>query len=271
VVAVSLALLSPGLAQTGASPWSEHSGASLRLIDGGRDAAGILHAGLEIRLPAGFKTYWRSPGDSGVPPVVSFDGSQNLGMADVLFPAPVSFADGAGGQSWGYRADVVLPVRVTPVDTTQPVVLVAKVDYAVCEKLCIPVQAEATLVVGGASPPDAALATLVAAHRARVPVKSGIGDSGGLAVVAVRPGDRADRFVLDVRSSAADGLAVFFEAPPGWFVETGVPVAGAEGVVSVPATVVEKPRDAASGHVNLVVTAVAAESAIEVALIVPAP
>ena len=86
------------------SPWDNAVQSAARLIAaparaeiGGR----VFRAGVEIKLKPGWKTYWRYPGDSGVPPVFDFSKSQNVKTITVLFPAPMRFADGAGGSSIG--------------------------------------------------------------------------------------------------------------------------------------------------------------------------
>jgi DsbC/DsbD-like thiol-disulfide interchange protein len=108
-----------------------------------------------MRLNPGFKTYWRHPGDSGVPPSFRFEGSRNLKSARVHFPAPRRFADGAGGFSIGYDGpEILLPLAITPVDPAKPVELVMEADYAVCEKMCVPASGKASLLLSadGKSP-----------------------------------------------------------------------------------------------------------------------
>ena len=74
----------------------------------------------------GWKTYWRYPGDSGVPPRFDFAGSDNVETVTVLWPAPQRFADGAGGNSIGYTDDVIFPLRIVPQDRGKPVTLRAE-------------------------------------------------------------------------------------------------------------------------------------------------
>ena len=68
-----------------ASEWSMGHKSRTRLTAG---RAGNLYAFIEIELAEGWKTYWRSPGDSGIPPHIEFGRSKNLGSATVLFPQP---------------------------------------------------------------------------------------------------------------------------------------------------------------------------------------
>src|ERR1700752_4520566 len=114
-----------------ASSWDGDARSAMRLVAGSSlGAAGGLRAGVEIRLASGWKTYWRYPGDSGVPPAFDFSKSENVKSATVLFPAPMRFDDGAGGHSIGYKQGVLFPVHVVPKDMAKPAVLRVKIDYA---------------------------------------------------------------------------------------------------------------------------------------------
>ncbi len=104
----------------------------------------VFHAGLEIKLGPGALTYWRQPGDAGVPPYFSFEGSENLGKAQVLYPAPSRIKEDEG-EAFGYQEKVIFPVLVTPQDKSRTVTLKVKANYAVCERICIPVTAQAQL------------------------------------------------------------------------------------------------------------------------------
>src|SRR5208282_6171329 len=117
-----------------ASAWDKEAHAEARLLAGSviktTDAA-FLRAGIEIRLDPGWKTYWREPGDSGVPPTFDFSGSENVKAVTVLWPAPGRFPDGAGGNSIGYLDHVILPLRVAPADAAKRSSLQLKLGYDV--------------------------------------------------------------------------------------------------------------------------------------------
>jgi len=126
------------------SPWSTSDHAKLRLIAGPTTSTGKQRVGVEIVMSPGYKTYWRSPGEFGVPPSFDWSGSTNIGGLDVRWPVPERFQDSAG-YSLGYVGEVVIPISVQPVDPSRPVMIVLKLDYAVCEKICIPAKGEASL------------------------------------------------------------------------------------------------------------------------------
>src|ERR1700678_4384640 len=123
-----------------ASPWQRDGHSAVRLLAGSRSGA-VLLGGIALQLQPGWKTYWRTPGDSGVPPRFDFSKSENIEAVTVLWPAPTKFDDGAGGHSMGYPNRIVLPLRIVAKNPDKPVTLRANVNYAVCEKLCIPVEA----------------------------------------------------------------------------------------------------------------------------------
>ena len=183
-----------------ASGWDGELHAAARLIGGAAPSTKLLRAGLEIRLDPGWKTYWRYPGDSGVPPTFDFAGSQNVRSVTTLWPAPKRFADGAGGQSVGYFGDVVLPLTIVPEDASKPASLRVKLGYAICANLCVPAEADLDLTLSGR--PGAEEPALVAAE-ARVPRRIPLGatdERGGLAVRSVHreAGGAQPRVVVEI-------------------------------------------------------------------------
>jgi DsbC/DsbD-like thiol-disulfide interchange protein len=114
-----------------ASAWQRDGHSALRLLAGSRSGA-VLLGGIAIELQPGWKTYWRTPGDSGVPPRFDFSRSENIEAITVLWPAPSKFDDGAGGYSLGYKKQVVLPLRIVAKNADKPVTLRADINYAVC-------------------------------------------------------------------------------------------------------------------------------------------
>lgn len=203
-------LLLPVLAQAGESPWVKTQGAQVRLVSGGI-SDGALEAGIEIRLDAGWKTYWRYPGDSGIPPRFDWSGSRNVTGAQVSFPAPRRFSDGASGHSIGYKGGtVILPVRVKLEAADKPTRLDLSLDFAVCEALCVPAQAQLSLdVAPGGGSPNAALA----AARAALPEPAPIG--GAAPAIASFTLDRAAQPpVLSVIAQTSSEKADLFAEGP---------------------------------------------------------
>jgi len=206
--------------------WDGDARSGVRLI-AGTPKAGVqyLRAGVEVRLMRGWHTYWRYPGDAGVPPQFSFAGSRNVKHVEVLWPAPERMAD-AGGISIGYTSGVVFPLRVIPQEAGKPVALRLHLQYAICEKLCVPAEGRAELTLtGGRASQDAALA----AAENRVPKRITLGEGSELSIRAVRrergKGDK-ERTVVDVVGPA--GVDLFVEGPnQQWALPVPTPVTGA--------------------------------------------
>ena len=116
--------------------WAPAAKSDARLV-----AAGGALAGFEIALAPGAITYWRDPGDAGVPPTFDFSGSDNVASVDPAFPAPKRIREADGGEAFGYDGGVVLPLKVEPRRSGKPVTLALNANYAVCEKLCLPAKA----------------------------------------------------------------------------------------------------------------------------------
>lgn len=164
---------------------------AVRLI-GGETQNGIWRAGLDITLEKGWKTYWRMPGDAGVPPQFDWTGSKNVKSVTVLWPVPRRYNDD-GGETVGYKERIVFPLDVTPEQTGQPMDLALEAFFGVCEVVCIPAKFDADLLQQDAAPADA---SLIAAFAARVPQKAdasarfhvagaSIGEEGGKPALAV--------------------------------------------------------------------------------------
>ncbi|WP_024507703.1 protein-disulfide reductase DsbD domain-containing protein [Bradyrhizobium sp. ARR65] len=209
-------LIAVGARAQDASPWQEDAHSAVRLLAGSRSGA-VLLGGIAFQLKPGWHTYWRTPGDSGVPPRFDFSKSDNVEAVTVLWPAPTKFDDGAGGISLGYHDQVVLPLRIVAKNAEKPVTLRAEINYAVCEKLCIPVQANAELTFNSvASTEDSALF----AALDTVPKPANVGDPNPLTIRDVKREGRSE-VLVDVVSPDTRPLNLFVEGPtPDW----GLPV-----------------------------------------------
>src|ERR1700755_1000012 len=103
-----------------ASPGQRDGHSAVRLLAGSRNGP-VLLGGIAFQLQPGWKTYWRTPGDSGVPPRIDFSKSENIEAVTILWPAPKKFPDGAGGTSLGYKEQMVLPLRISIKNPEKPV------------------------------------------------------------------------------------------------------------------------------------------------------
>jgi DsbC/DsbD-like thiol-disulfide interchange protein len=217
------------------SKWDGDARSAVRLVSGSHVAGAddVVRAGVEVRLAAGWKTYWRYPGDSGVPPVFDFSKSENAKSVSILWPAPHRF-EYEGGASIGYKGDVTFPVHVVPENPRRPVTLRLAMEYAVCEKLCIPARGQVVLELASASSTNGLASapndSRLAAAEARTPKPARVGDATPFGIVAVRqePGQPHPRIVVEVAAPAGAALDLFAEGPtPEWALPLPDPVPGA--------------------------------------------
>jgi DsbC/DsbD-like thiol-disulfide interchange protein len=223
---VSLALAGASLAASpGESPWVKETYSKVRLVSG--SVAGLsgdqMIAGVQIRLDPGWKTYWRMPGDSGVPPSFDWSGSKNLKSAEVLYPAPRRFTD-ASGTAIGYEDEVVFPVMVTPERAGEPVELKVNVDYGLCKTLCIPNQADLSIELpartGGEGDDP-----LLTRFFDLVPKPAETGKLPALGGIEAKLDSAKPELFIDANfPDGATGTDLFVEAPGGAFVPVPKPL-----------------------------------------------
>ena len=132
-----------------------------------------LLVGIRLRMEPGWHTYWRNPGDSGLPTKVLWQLPQGFAAGEIQWPYPNRFRTGPL-VSYGYEREVLLPVelRVPASLAAREVRLAARVDWLECQEICLPGKAELSLVLpvraAAAPSPEAAL---FAQTRERLPAK----------------------------------------------------------------------------------------------------
>lgn len=219
LAALTLLGLSWTPARAQAGPWVETEVVKGRLIAA---VAGVgrletIPVGLQLELAEGWKTYWRSPGDAGLPPRVDWSGSENLQEATFRWPAPRRFAL-FGFDNFGYESEVVFPLDVVPIRAGEPVALRGRVELLVCSEICVPSSLDVTLDLAAGPPlPAGPTGNLIARFAAQVP---GDGAASGLDLVAAAavPGEAGRD--LRIEATARDPWQ-----DPDIFVETDEGVA----------------------------------------------
>ncbi|MXQ13661.1 protein-disulfide reductase DsbD domain-containing protein [Microvirga makkahensis] len=222
-------------------------------MSGGRQGERWL-AGIEITLDPGFKTYWRNPGESGLPPSFDWSASENVADVEVRWPAPKRYED-AAGIAYVYSQKVILPLLVESKVADRPVKLALTVDYGVCKDICIPAHADLSLALTDSGPDRIEIEQAMA----KVPRKQALGAQGPLAVLSVQPkAGEPLALSVSVRTPIGTKPVLFAEGPENWYVSTSPE----EGAGRFTVTVEEKPKDA-SGPAPLTLTLVAGDEAIE--------
>lgn len=123
---------------------------------GWRTDEGTHMAALHVRLAPGWKTYWRAPGDAGIPPDFDWQGSENITGAAFHWPAPEVIWQN-GTRSIGYADELILPIEITPGAADAPARMAGIVQLGVCEEVCIPVQVAFDAVLDPGAARDAAI------------------------------------------------------------------------------------------------------------------
>ncbi|WP_164659377.1 protein-disulfide reductase DsbD domain-containing protein [Tropicibacter sp. Alg240-R139] len=111
----------------------------LEILDGGQTERGTYIGAIKMTLADGWKTYWRAPGDAGIPPQFDWRGSRNVGEVSFTWPSPKVF-DQNGLRTIGYENQLILPVEITPKRAGKPVQLKGQMLFGVCSDICVPGQ-----------------------------------------------------------------------------------------------------------------------------------
>ncbi|WP_299916680.1 protein-disulfide reductase DsbD domain-containing protein [uncultured Roseobacter sp.] len=122
---------------------------------------GARVAAVQLSLEPGWKTYWRAPGDAGIPPSFDWSGSRNLHSVAITWPTPQVF-DQNGMRSIGYEDELVIPLVLAPTAPGEPIRVRLDMEIGICSDICIPhsLNFDETLTGGGSKPTPAIAAAL---------------------------------------------------------------------------------------------------------------
>lgn len=170
LVAAALAALSltPVLADS-------HTGAhaETEVLTGWRAENGTHMAALRITLAPGWKTYWRAPGEAGLPPQFDWSGSANLAEVKLHWPVPETFTSN-GMTTFGYHDELVLPMEIIPIDAGADVALNGTLAMGICHEICMPMQTEVTALLSGAATAADARITEALDHQPESTTEAGV-------------------------------------------------------------------------------------------------
>ena len=183
----------------------------ITMLPGGQDG-GIWQAGILVELEPDWKTYWRVPGDTGIPPQFDWAGSKNNGAIEVRYPVPRRFHD-AGGESIGYHDQVLFALSVRPEKPDEMVHLQLSMFFAVCKEICIPAKANAELLLNSSSTNP-----LLNEWQRRVPRVVAMGEAPLVTAVRLETLQDKPMLVLSLARTAQDifvesGTTAYFGKP----------------------------------------------------------
>ncbi len=233
IAAVLVAALAPALpARAASSDWALNEGGRMRLVVLPADAEGRRQAVLQIEPEPGWITYWREPGDSGVPPAVTVAPSGGFTLGRIDFPVPKRI-DAGDLTDIGYDHAVALPLSLSGPPTGQKATLEATAFIGLCKNICIPFQAALTVDLPANEAADADEARIVADALESLPAKA----SPDFAVERHAISADLKRLTLEVSlpKGAKDAQAIV-TGPSGYvfFASTSAFGAGGKTVIEVP-------------------------------------
>lgn len=220
---------------------------AVQLLDGWRQPDGSRMAAIEIRLAPGWHTYWRVPGEAGIPPAFDWSASTNLASVSYEWPRP-QIIDSFGMRSYGYVGTLVLPVRLVPRDAAAPMAVAVRLDYGICDDICMPAQASVAETVPPASVEGRASIEAALAERAQNPREAGV--TAVSCSLAPAPGGFALTAAVTFAAAPAPGQEAVVEAgqPDLWIGLTRTRTEGRTVVAEAPvASTVAAARGALAG------------------------
>lgn len=256
-------LLAPAVLLASLSSALAEPAAKVRLLVGGV-VDGRVDAGLAIDLPEGWKTYWRMPGDAGIPPSIETGASTGFGPVTVRYPAPERF-DEAGLTAVGYTRPVVLPLDARLADPKRPGRLSVTVMIGLCHDVCVPFEAQVEAEVSPEGRSDAAATAAIAEARRRVPRPAEAGHAPEVVAVRRETSERGPRLVAEVAMpEGASPRDVFVEGPtPDWALPQPERIGAANGRELWAFALDGVPKGADLSRLDLRFTVEAGESAVE--------
>jgi len=218
VLALAGATLFAAPSSGATSEWFEHEHGAVRLISAneGPGSGQTIDLGLQFRMKPGWKVYWRSPGDAGFPPEISWVGSSNLAGATMSWPAPTRFSV-LGLETLGYTEEVVFPVSAEVFERGKTVDLAARVRFLTCDDICVPYETNYRLTLPAGRDQNTVESGVIAAWQSRVPLDTNRpGVSAPLAIERAEIAGSGAEQALVVRITGREALAapdLFVEGP----------------------------------------------------------
>lgn len=211
-----------GTSFAAAGPWQGGDSFRARLITAldaiptnGSDQAIEITAGLEVELQDGWKIYWRSPGDAGLPPELDFARSPQVQSHALSFPAPKRFSI-LGFDSFGYADHVIYPLSLTVNPASNEVTMVGELSGLVCSDLCIPINEILTLSLGVSDAPSVSKQARGIAQFAALVPRIGTAQGHAIETASINSTGLNIRFTKDGIITPFDGGDIMVETASGY-------------------------------------------------------
>jgi DsbC/DsbD-like thiol-disulfide interchange protein len=155
-------------ASAATSAWATSDGGRMRLIVLPPSPDGTRQAGLQIEPKSDWFTYWREPGDSGIPPQVSAEPGSKVTLSALSFPVPKR-VDLGNVRDVGYDSPVVFPFTLSNTNREEHNPLKVGAFIGLCHNICIPFQAELSVDLSREETTNVAEAQLIDKAKTRLP------------------------------------------------------------------------------------------------------
>lgn len=231
------------------SEWAVNEGGRMRLILLPESADGLRQGALVIEPKPGWITYWKEPGDVGIPPAIKPAQGASYSLERLDFPVPKVLMNGTMTDV-GYDKPVTLPITLKNAPDTSGVTL--NTFIGVCQNICIPFQADLTVPPNADGESHAAETALVEAARAQVPP----GPSNDFHVLGhTMSADRKELVVRAILPESQPTPEVFISGPSGHvFVKAHASTGDAgETVLTVPIGKLPKKYELAGKHWGILI------------------
>ena len=137
----AMIVLGSGLSPVAAAPViAPHAEAELIAAATAVQAGKPILVALRLRHDPEWHTYWKNPGDSGMPTRISWTLPPGFSAGPILWPVPQRIPVGPL-TNYGYGGEVLLLSEITPPSTFSgagPVRLAARADWLICKDICLP-------------------------------------------------------------------------------------------------------------------------------------
>lgn len=194
---------------------------NIEVLNGWHTEDGTYMAAVRFTLKDGWKTYWRAPGQNGIPPQFDWAGSENVASVQFHWPSPKVYTQN-GIRTLGYKGDFILPFEVMPSVSGDPIRVKSQVEFGLCSDVCIPASSAIDAFMGqGPTYQQDLIKTALAAQ----PLSA---DAGGVHAVScqITPNEDGMRITANIifnnNAPDIDMVVIEFAAPNIWIDQSGL-------------------------------------------------
>lgn len=238
VPAIAALILSLLPVNAASSDWQDLGGGSARLVAVLDPTNNRVSGAVEIKLKPGWKTYWKNPGSSGIPPEFNFSKSEGFSAGEVKFPTP-RLITAAGTVFAGYKDEVAFPFEGELLTSAGGHIRL-NLFVGICEEICIPAQAKFELPVSKLLTSDPEAMQIISAAKLSLPTKA----TGQAKILNVSNGPDGTLSIKVDMEDATGSPALFVEGPDHWYLTPAKLLSQANKIALFELDLSDVPKDA---------------------------